>query len=84
MLDLVARWVIAAIVFWKKAQEANDLGVPRQDWRDAVAVMACVAALLGAIMAFACLMDACKCLRDCCSCCCSDDDDDPKRKANAV
>ncbi|PNH03364.1 hypothetical protein TSOC_010593 [Tetrabaena socialis] len=79
-----AWWVVASIIFWKKAREANDQGLPREDWRDAVAVMACVAALLGAIMAFACLLDACKCLANCFCCCGGSDRDYRKRGANAV
>ncbi|EFJ45915.1 hypothetical protein VOLCADRAFT_118265 [Volvox carteri f. nagariensis] len=93
-----AWWVIAAIIISKNVRDSNEyegVGLPKEGWRDAVAVMSWVNAGIAFLCAVIFLIQvsvsvgglgACNCLRNCCSCCCGGDGDgdDYAKRANVV
>ncbi|GLI68104.1 hypothetical protein VaNZ11_012431 [Volvox africanus] len=70
-----AWWVIAGIVISKKVKDSNDVRLeggarmPKEEWRNAVAVMTWVAALLSLLIAFVYLTESLSALAKCLGCC---------------
>ncbi|GLC40717.1 hypothetical protein PLESTB_000029800 [Pleodorina starrii] len=77
-----AWWVIASIIISKNVRDSNAYEfadgskLPKEGWRNSVAVLAWINSGIAAVMALIFLFQACKCLKNACSCCCGDDDDD--------
>ncbi|KAG2435751.1 hypothetical protein HXX76_006947 [Chlamydomonas incerta] len=78
-----AWWVVAACVFSAAAKDANDFvgtngqTIPQENWRNSIAVISWVIALLAAFATIIALVDAIKCCRD--ACCAGDDSNKGKK-----
>ncbi|GIL79709.1 hypothetical protein Vretimale_12360 [Volvox reticuliferus] len=70
-----AWWIVAGIVISKKVKDSNDVRLegdakmPKTEWRNAVAVMTWVAALLSLLIAFVYLTESLAALAKCLGCC---------------
>ncbi|GIL52535.1 hypothetical protein Vafri_8376 [Volvox africanus] len=70
-----AWWIIAGIVISKKVKDTNDIRLegdthmPKTTWRNSIAVMTWVAALLSLLIAFVYLTESLSALAKCLGCC---------------